>query len=473
LSFAQQSESRTSPSGSRRLIVVGDAALADRLRPLHGDGVVTVPDYLHALGELGRHPADTLVGRYRPMEGALEQTARSLRQVAPGARLLLVVEAGDEPQAMKAVRLGFDDYLVEPVAAEELAEVLNLPLPEAGDEDAAAASTEPTPEREPPIDVRPTEELAAMMSDASPFSLTEQPRPSAESGDSGESAAASGAPASSAERELIERLLSGRGSLRDLLIDHLRRSLGREVNWAAEPDLDAAACLALSHGRQTFGYLVSDAASDHDLARAAEWAGRWMALERHLSDLKHLAMHDELTGAWNRRYFERFLESVVRRAREQRFRVTLLLFDIDNFKRYNDRYGHPAGDELLRETARLMQSVVRKHDVVARIGGDEFAVIFWDAEAPRKQRSEHPQSVRRAAERFREAVCQHRFPKLTDEVHGTLTISGGLASFPWDGSAAGDLIDAADQMLLQSKQQGKNAITLGPGALRACNGEED
>jgi len=146
--------------------------------------------------------------------------------------------------------------------------------------------------------------------------------------------------------------------------------------------------------------------------------------------------------------------------------VTLLVFDIDDFKNYNDRFGHPAGDEILRETARLMQDSVREHDVVARIGGDEFAVIFWDNDqAPRRAHSEHPHDVLKAARRFQQAVYAHKFPKLLDHAPGTLTISGGLASFPWDGRTPEGLLDHADAMALESKRQGKNAITFGPGAL--------
>ncbi len=152
--------------------------------------------------------------------------------------------------------------------------------------------------------------------------------------------------------------------------------------------------------------------------------------------------------------------------------MTLLVFDIDDFKIYNDRYGHAAGDEILRETARLMQSFVREHDVVARIGGDEFAVIFWDAGERRRPNSAHPQSVRHAAERFQKAIYNHSFPKLAHEAPGTLTISGGLASFPWDGRSPEELLERADAMAMKSKRQGKNAITFGPGAQRACQGRD-
>ena len=184
-----------------------------------------------------------------------------------------------------------------------------------------------------------------------------------------------------------------------------------------------------------------------------------------------MAMRDELTGAWNRRYFNRFLKRIVGHARDQRTSVTLMIFDIDDFKTYNDKYGHTAGDEILVETTRLMQAAVREQDVVARIGGDEFAVIFWDAEAPRRAGSRHPADVRKICDRFRKMILAHKFPKLLDEAPGTLTISGGLAAFPWDAKTPEELIERADAMALESKQQGKNAIKFGPGLLK--NGAGD
>jgi len=203
----------------------------------------------------------------------------------------------------------------------------------------------------------------------------------------------------------------------------------------------------------------------------AAWLARWLALRDEISRLWREAQEDELTGVWNRRFFNRFLDDVLRRAAVQRFQVTLMVFDIDDFKIYNDRYGHAAGDEILREAASLLQSVVRTHDVVARIGGDEFAVIFWDPSGPRRPNSQHPQDVRHAAERFRRAICEHRFPKLSEEAPGTLTISGGLASFPWDGRTPEALLDKADEMALCCKRQGKNALMFGPGALRECEAD--
>ena len=111
------------------------------------------------------------------------------------------------------------------------------------------------------------------------------------------------------------------------------------------------------------------------------------ALQDRHNRLQKLAITDELSvGSYNSRYFKHFLTSILDRARAMHFPVTLLLFDIDDFKRYNDQFGHPAGDEILKQAAALMKRCTRQHDLVARIGGDEFAVVFWDKEGPRQPR---------------------------------------------------------------------------------------
>lgn len=176
--------------------------------------------------------------------------------------------------------------------------------------------------------------------------------------------------------------------------------------------------------------------------------------------LHRIASTDHLTGVYNRRYFCQLTDQILLRATQRRFRVTLLLYDMDNFKRYNDTYGHQAGDEILRETARLMRHTTRRQDIVARIGGDEFAVLFWDAEKPRQPNSRHPESPYVLADRFRRAVLQHEFPLLGPEATGSLTISGGLARFPVDGTTCEELLRRADQALHEAKTLGKNVIHL-------------
>lgn len=454
------------------VVVVGDAELADRLG---GDGgaVVVVDNYLQALGEMSRRSVAAVVGRIEPMRRTLEPTVAALRQMSPRAKMLLVADAADEPDAMRAVRLGFDDYFVEPLRGDELRQTLAqlseaLAEPVEVQSPSEAGGPKPSPQAD---DEHATEAAASIELNDDETDLPSGPVADVQEKTSPSPALA---PASRedlpADARLLEHLLSRGGPLTTVLVDHLIETTGGAMAWSAEPDLDAGSCVPIAHGEQSFGYLLSEELTDQQLLPHAHWAARWLAMEQRLNALKHEANHDELTGAFNRRYFERFFASILRRAQQQRFRVTLLLFDIDDFKQYNDEYGHDAGDEILREAVRLMRSVLRRHDVVARIGGDEFAVIFWDAEAPRRSDSEHPHSVRRAAARFQKAICDQCFPKLAEKAPSTLTVSGGLASYPWDGRTAEELLKIADQMLLRSKRQGKNAMTFGPGADRICNG---
>ena len=109
-----------------------------------------------------------------------------------------------------------------------------------------------------------------------------------------------------------------------------------------------------------------------------------------------------------------------------------------------DRYGHDAGDEVLRQTVDLLRSTIRRGDHVFRIGGDEFVVIFSDPEGPRNERSAPPESVEDIAHRFQAKVCEMKFPQLGVEAEGSLSISAGLATFPWDGHDVQSLLRHAD-----------------------------
>jgi diguanylate cyclase (GGDEF)-like protein len=193
------------------------------------------------------------------------------------------------------------------------------------------------------------------------------------------------------------------------------------------------------------------------------------ATSERVRQLEKLATEDELTGLKNRRYIWEFSRQIIERARSENGRVTLLIFDIDDFKHYNDVYGHRAGDEILKQAAVLMRSCCRAHDIVGRIGGDEFAVVFWD-DPKRKLSSEeterrsitadHPAEAIFIAERFRKGLGKAELHLLGPEGKGVLTISGGLASFPRDGSTVDELFQQADFALLEAKRSGKNKIYL-------------
>jgi len=187
--------------------------------------------------------------------------------------------------------------------------------------------------------------------------------------------------------------------------------------------------------------------------------------------LEKLVVQDDLTGLKNRRYLRQFLPLILEKAKANRFQVTLLLFDIDDFKHYNDSYGHVVGDDVLRQTAKLIRRCCRNQDVVIRMGGDEFAVIFWDVpgeQAPkaaipserRKSSQGHPRQTVFMAERFRQEMAATPFEHLGPKGKGALTISGGLATFPVGASSAAELFEKADQAMLDAKRCGKNLIHL-------------
>ena len=181
---------------------------------------------------------------------------------------------------------------------------------------------------------------------------------------------------------------------------------------------------------------------------------------RRVESLHRLAITDHLTGTYNRRYFYYLTDLILRQAAERNVQVTLLLYDIDDFKRYNDTYGYAAGDEILRDTAAMMKDITRAHDVVARIGGDEFAVLFWDPDEPRSADSTPPETAHALADRFRRAVARHHFRSLGPDAVGALTVSGGLATFGPDARTCRDLLRQANGALKSGKDSGKNAIHL-------------
>ena len=175
---------------------------------------------------------------------------------------------------------------------------------------------------------------------------------------------------------------------------------------------------------------------------------------------RELAFTDECSGLPNRRYLHTKLDKILARASAEQFQVTILLFDIDDFKTYNDTYGHNAGDEIIRGIGELFRANCRERDIVTRYGGDEFAVVFWDPEGPRAAGSKHPDCALGVLDRFKEALHTQRFPKFTIATAAELTISGGLATYPWDGATPEILLKRADEALLAAKKAGKNRIFL-------------
>ncbi len=169
---------------------------------------------------------------------------------------------------------------------------------------------------------------------------------------------------------------------------------------------------------------------------------------RNLADtLEVQASTDPLTGLKNRRYFEGKLEELVSRYNEEQSPLGLLVFDLDHFKKVNDTHGHDAGDLVLREVALRLRAITRDGDVVARIGGEEFAVIAPDATMD--------QSLV-IAERYREMIGALRIN--VGKVVLRPTISVGVATNIDGGFLASDLFKAADRKLYEAKHAGRNRV---------------
>jgi len=164
---------------------------------------------------------------------------------------------------------------------------------------------------------------------------------------------------------------------------------------------------------------------------------------------KELSNTDDLTGLYNRRYFNQYYEREVLRAKRYRRPLSVLMVDIDHFKNYNDINGHLLGDEILKKVARLLESNLRKADIVARYGGEEFVILLPEIDKT------HADQV---AEKLRRTIELKSFPKEQYQPNKNITISLGLATLPDDSTNARELVELADRALYRAKAEGRNRV---------------
>jgi two-component system, cell cycle response regulator len=163
-----------------------------------------------------------------------------------------------------------------------------------------------------------------------------------------------------------------------------------------------------------------------------------------------MALYDPLTGLNNRRFMERRLPAMIDTARQRASPLTMMILDIDHFKRINDTYGHDAGDHVLKGFAAELQEIVRGGDLVCRLGGEEFVVAMPGVDA---------NHAARMAERARRTIENKEFP-IGDALGSvSITVSIGLADFRGQQDSA-DLYRRADRALYVSKSAGRNRVTL-------------
>lgn len=165
-------------------------------------------------------------------------------------------------------------------------------------------------------------------------------------------------------------------------------------------------------------------------------------------EARRLSITDPLTGLFNRRFFLSQLDDSIRRAERYEYRLALVFVDLDRFKSINDRHGHHTGDRALQAVADAMRETLRDTDVIARIGGEEFAAVLMETGADR---------ALQVAERFQKRVQELGFRSDQDELV-TISLSGGIALFPEHGNNGADLLQHADEALYEAKRLGRNRI---------------
>lgn len=226
----------------------------------------------------------------------------------------------------------------------------------------------------------------------------------------------------------------------------------------ASNEVESEICVPLLKEDNVLGAINIEATSGHpltenDMHLMTAFAGPVaIAVDnaRLHAEVKSFALTDSLTGLLNRRAFDQALEAEIARAGRYEYPLALIIIDLDDFKSYNDRWGHPAGDKRLIEVAKFLESDIRSPDIAARYGGDEFAIILPYAPTA---------SAVALAERMRKTAEDRAVDGA--EADGSVTgftISLGVASFPENGKTSAELLLAADNAELAAKRLGKNRV---------------
>jgi GGDEF domain-containing protein len=439
-----------------RVLLIGDphrqvhAALA---QALPGVQVTSAPSFFDGIAELSAGNFTAVVAPAEPIERRPEAAVRQLRELVGDGRLVLFGNPTLELLNRKMLGFGVDDYLITPPSAGEIEQVFRA-------KPVRPQKSQPTPQEDFASDGVATKSWlgsGVVLADVVLEALTNSPQDAV-----GAAVQLLGSRLSHGARLNYWPGESSEAPAPQEGITRHEHPVHERIN-DREQQVGVVELLLPSDGDQS--------TAQPALRQLAQLLAKIATLQDRYNGLKKFAFTDELTGLFNARYFRHFLKTQIDRGRAEHFPVTLLLFDIDDFKRYNDQYGHVVGDEILRQTAAVMRTCTRAHDRVCRIGGDEFAVVFVDKEGPRQPRDpaaapapgphRPPQTPEQVFHRFKRMIEDEKFPVLGTSGKGVLGISAGMAVYPYDAQDAAGLIQEADNRLMHgAKKRGKNSLVI-------------
>ncbi|MGB9715148.1 MAG: diguanylate cyclase [Thermodesulfovibrionales bacterium] len=186
------------------------------------------------------------------------------------------------------------------------------------------------------------------------------------------------------------------------------------------------------------------------ISMIADLAGIYLQNFDILHTARQEAIEDPLTGLYTRRYFFEKARDEAYNSIKNNSPISIFIFDLDDLKGYNDMHGHPEGDYLLKELSQILKENSREGDVIARYGGDEFIILMPDTDKD---------GAALYAEKIRKIIAGYPFRYRDKQPSGYISISGGVASFPFDGRSLSEVIKLADKALYESKRSGGNRIT--------------
>ena len=202
--------------------------------------------------------------------------------------------------------------------------------------------------------------------------------------------------------------------------------------------------------KATLGYLVLDGLPEGVLEKVVILGHQFALALRRVTlyeEIEKIAIRDSLTDVYTRRYFFERLQDELERSKVRKMKMSLLMIDVDFFKKINDQYGHLAGDQILKSMANIIKENIREIDIAGRYGGEEFCVVLPDTDLD---------GARYAAHRILLATSQSTIKAYDTVVE--VTVSIGVSTFPQDAKSMNELIEKADQSLYQAKHKGRNRV---------------